>query len=363
MGASVRDCCGGIFVARDGVHLAAVRVERMELAGNILIPTVDLLGVKSLRASSCVELLEALNQAGVILAQTMGDACGAIGIAGFGPFYTLDPKYIGQELSVSKYGRLRPNPWNGLSDVSLPEIVSQGYSEVAISAPPCVVRSDVEAGAIGEAWYRGAAPDDVTAYLMLTEGIGGAFARGLTPLGGALHSEVGLVPVSKKPGDVLSTIKGYKGREWNVGLCANTSSLLARARKLGHEKRLGRELTTAELLGIEDDRLWSVWSNYIAQVCIICTVILPPRWIILAGPLMARPRSLHGVRGEFNRLWERRSRAPAFNYPAFEKSDFISLATSTKQRALMPEVAGAIYAAASHMSLGQLSEYRKERRP
>lgn len=344
------DSCGGIFVARDGVHFAAVKLKRMDRVDGLLMPTVDLLGAKSLAASSSGQLPRLLHDAGAILAAKMGASCGAIGIAGFGPFDTLDRRLI----ETSGYGRLRPNPWHDLSEKSLPEIVSSGYRRITGKAPPCVVRSDVEAGAIGEAWIRGASADDVTAFLMLTEGIGGGFARGLTPLGGALHSEVGLVPVSKEPDDVLSAVEGYSGREWNLGLCANTSSLIVRARKLGYEESLGRELTADDLLGIDDERLWSAWHSYIAQVCITCTVILPPRWIILSGPLTKRPAALEGVRTEFRRQWKRLAPAPTFDYPELRDADFISLATAPPEQAVMPEVAGAIYASACHMCLGEV---------
>lgn len=353
------DSCGGIFVARDRVHLAAVKIERMDRIDGLLVPTVKLIGAKSMAVSESEELPRRLNDAGAILAQKMGAACGAIGIAGFGPFYTLDRRFIEHDYQTSGYGRLRPSPWHGLSNRSLPEIVSLGYRRTAAKAPPCVMRSDVEAGAIGEAWFRDAYAEDITAYLMLTENIGGAFARGLTPLGGALHSEVGLVPVSKEPDDVLSDIEGYSGREWNLGLCANTSSLIVRARKLGYEKSLGRELTADDLLGIDDERIWSAWHSYIAQVCITCTVILPPRWIILSGPLTKRPAALGCVRTEFTRQWDRLALAPTFDYPALRNEDFISLATAPPEQSVMPEVAGAVYAAACHMCLGNV--IKKER--
>lgn len=284
-----------------------------------------------------------LAEAGSWLASAYPGVAG-IGIAGYGPFLSLDPLDVLPEWAEDgddPYGRLHPRrasaPFAGMS---LPRFVVNAFAAVDRDIPPILVETDAGAAALGEAWLAGVGSRElntVTAAVMLTEGVGAGFASGLSIIRGGHHPEIGLIDVPMFAGDALEDSEIYAGIS-DVGRLACESAMLERARLLGYEVE-----AIEDVFALEDSGLWPMWAKYVARVCLAIVVVLSPTRIALTGPLTAGYRCLQAVQKEFETLWQERSGAPLLQYAALEETDFIAFAR--RQGELDAELAGAVLVA------------------
>lgn len=122
-----------------------------------------------------------------LLAFAGGVQVSAIGIAGFGPI-VVDPGAV-------NYGEVLATPKPGWAGANLRRTLSHRLSA------PAAVDTDVNAAALAEQ-HHGAGRDCASvAYVTVGTGIGAGLARDGRTLTGALHPEMGHVPVLRVAGD------------------------------------------------------------------------------------------------------------------------------------------------------------------
>lgn len=114
-------------------------------------------------------------------------ALAAVGLAAFGPV-VLDP-------CAANYGQLLPTPKPGWSGANL-RAAFAGLWNV-----PVAIDTDVNAAALAEQALGSGRGCQTIAYVTVGTGIGAGLASGGTTLKGALHPEIGHVPVRRVAGD------------------------------------------------------------------------------------------------------------------------------------------------------------------
>lgn len=308
----------GAFVERERIRTVIVKHVGDDGTNGRDRPRVDIVDSAPFFGSG----LSVMTDAATWIASQQVEISG-IGIGAYGPFLSLDPRDAEPNYESGNYGQLHPNtsalPYRG---VSLPKVFSQPFRNSGGTVPPILVETDASAGAIGEAWLAGISRNDrrsVTAYLMLTDGVGGGYSVGLNVIRGGHHSELGLIDVAMFADDPLARSDMFAGLS-DLGRLASASMMLERARWAGHEVS-----SIEDTYKVRDPAVWGVWSRYVAKACLVCTAVLSPQKIILGGPMTQGYRVLHGVQASFNDLWHARYGGPVFEYSGLEAVDFIDL--------------------------------------
>lgn len=332
-------CVAGLFIERHRVRLATAVYTGDAADGPAGIePVLNPTGRKEFgyQGEYATDGTTFLTAIGRHLAKLTGGIDG-LGIASYGPFDNLKRD---EKLGIEGYGRIAATPRadSPFCGLDLPAIFKAAFEATEVAAPPMAVHTDASAGALGEAVFRKLHGDDVVVYLMLTEGIGGGYVTGRSIGSGALHPEMGLIEVTSALDDPLLRGRSPYRHERTLGKLAGTAAMLDRARACGLD---GRELK--QILRATDRGLWPVWSRYVAQLCLTCTVMLAPKVIVLGGPLAQGHRALHMVRQEFESLWRDRSSGPIPVYDALDKGSYISAPSEGR---LGPELVGALHLAA-----------------
>lgn len=208
--------------------------------------------------------LEALTA--FIASVTPAQPLAAIGIAAFGPL-------VCDELSPD-YGRVLRTPkanWSG----------SNFRAELASRfAVPVLIDTDVNAAARAE-WQCGAGQGvRCLAYVTVGTGIGGGLIVNGRPLHGALHPEIGHMPLTRRDGDDVQSVCPFH-QNCAEGLIAGP----AIARRLGINRTLSNEPIIFDLV-----------AGYLGELAASLVLCWSPERIIWGGGVMATPGLLERLR-------------------------------------------------------------------
>jgi fructokinase len=198
----------------------------------------------------------------------------AIGIGAFGP---VDPNP-----ASPTYGYITSTPKLAWQQTDL-----RGAIVRALDVP-VGFDTDVNVAAIGE--HRWGAAQDVQSSLYITvgTGIGGGVLVGGKPLHGALHPEIGHMPVRRDPvEDPFPGICPFHG-DCLEGLAAGPA--------VG-----ARWQAPAQTLPPEHPA-WPLEARYLALGLVSCIYALSPERIILGGGIMQQPHLFPLIRAEVQRL-------------------------------------------------------------
>ena len=153
---------------------------------------------------------------------------------------------------------------------------------------PCAIDTDVNAAALAECRLGAARGCENAVYVTVGTGVGAGICVGGKPVHGLMHPEAGHMLLKPHPLDPLPQ-----------GICPyHESCLEGLASGPAIAKRAG---TGAENLP-EDDPVFTLESNYLAQMCVNLIMILSPEKIILGGGVLGNPHLLDLVRKETVRL-------------------------------------------------------------
>lgn len=238
-----------------------------------LLASIELGGTKAL-AAVATDPLAPLMRTRV---PTTDPASTLDAIAGF---FTLASEQYGRPaaLGIASFGpidiRADSSDWGRIGTTTKPGWEGANPAEYLGERLGCLVTldTDVNAAALAEArWGAGRGLDDI-AYLTIGTGVGGGLIVAGRPVHGALHPEVGHVPLRRHPND------DYRGRCSFHGDCAEG---LASGPAI--VERYGKPL---DELG-RDHPFRAILADYLGQVCAILVLVTSPRRIVIGGGVMA----------------------------------------------------------------------------
>lgn len=196
-------------------------------------------------------------------------------VTGYGPFNFRD----GSQSTLGSIREAADPPFNGRPIVSL---VADYIGEHHAKKPKIELITDVAAMATDEYWRtshsRKPEHPHVVCAMIIGTGIGGAFVQkpGLI-LGQNYHSEIGHVPVSRIPDDPLE-YSGCRFHKTCVSAFASFEALGWRARAMGVE--------VDDIFDTDNDLLWKIEANYVAQLCMTAVLTVAPTRIALGGSIV-----------------------------------------------------------------------------
>ncbi|WGM40055.1 ROK family protein [Caulobacter sp. NIBR1757] len=180
----------------------------------------------------------------------------AIGIASFGPI-RIDPAApdYGAMLATSKPG------WSGFNLVA----ALKPHFDV-----PIAIDTDVGAAALAEQAMGAGQGARAVAYVTIGTGIGGGLAQDGVTLKGALHPEIGHLPVRRVPGDDIASRCPFHA-SCAEGLAAGPA--------------VGARLAPGERLADRPD-VAALVTDYLGQLCASLVMAWSPDRIVLGGGVM-----------------------------------------------------------------------------
>lgn len=201
------------------------------------------------------------------------DVIAAVGLASFGPVIV--------DRSSADVGRILATPKVGWTGFNLANALSQ-----ALDAP-VAIDTDVSAAAIAEQAIGAGRGCASVAYVTVGTGIGGGLAVNGVTIQGALHPEVGHLPLRRAPGDdFISTCPFHP----------NCAEGLIAGPAVG-QRLAGRALEDAP-------EVRDALSDYLGQICSMLLLAWSPQRIVLGGGVMHIPDLLGpieaGMRAELN---------------------------------------------------------------
>lgn len=187
-----------------------------------------------------------------------GAKVAGIGIASFGPVI-VDPASpnVGQMLATTKAGWTGFNLMRALSD--------------RLEAP-ARIDTDVSVAAVAEQALGAGRGLHSVAYVTVGTGIGGGLAIDGRTLKGALHPEIGHIPMRRAEGDDLVSVCGFHP-SCVEGLSAGPAVSLRLA---------GRTLADAP-------EVRAMVCDYLGQLCATLLLTWSPQRIVLGGGVMSTP--------------------------------------------------------------------------
>lgn len=256
----------------------------------------------------------------------------AVAISAPGPFVSLN-----HESRTKDYGTVHPKVGHpALSELNLPEVFRKAFERHDEGRHRLLhidVYTDAQACAIGEAVSRDLPGSQTLAFILVTEGIGLGIVRGREPIGSALHSEFGMMPVRWDSEDPLRPPKEDK----DARLYDKSLSQLAENQSLARRK----------------DRALELRAYYLAQGCLSCAVMVAPHQIVL-GADVAGGNLAEETRDHFKKFLKARKLGdqPVFEFEEINGEDYISMSKEIENvRGIPPlHVTGALglcHAAAS----------------
>lgn len=211
-----------------------------------------------------------------------------LGVACYGPFKSLDldDRRLAQDGMKSGYGTISETshfaPFAGwdLFSIFNDEFKRHGCE------PEISIQTDVGASALAEWIYRsdyadennGQSENHTVAYLNFTEGVGGAVVSNGKILNGALHPEMGQIPVKIHEVDAKTGFEGVcpHHKDCLEGL-TSTRALAA---------RLNSNVRLQDLVAKPDHPIWEIQAWYMAQLCTSVTLLLAPSVIVVGGKIL-----------------------------------------------------------------------------
>ncbi|MEM9623809.1 MAG: ROK family protein [Pseudomonadota bacterium] len=184
-------------------------------------------------------------------------------------------------LGVASFGPLCVNPQDAAYGTLLdtPKLAWQGVdlrAGLAISGMPIVLHTDVVAAALAEFQVAGEPAPPVMVYVTVGTGIGAAVLVNGKPLPGPGHAEFGHLYVQRHPVD-----DGFAGSCPYHGDCLEgLASAPALAARCG--------VSQAAVATIQDEQVWQIEAEYLAQACVNLLRTLAPARIVLGGGVMQR---------------------------------------------------------------------------
>lgn len=191
-----------------------------------------------------------------VAAAAPGRRVAGVGIAAFGP--------VDVEPTSPTYGRVLETNKPGWTDFDLAPALARAFDA------PVAIDTDVNAAALAEQALGAGRGLHAVAYVTVGTGIGGGLAVAGTTLRGALHPEIGHLPLRRSPGDDLPSVCGFHAG-CAEGLAAGPA---VRARLKG------RELAEAP-------EVQAMIVDYLGQLCAQLLLVWSPHRIVLGGGVMA----------------------------------------------------------------------------
>lgn len=206
-----------------------------------------------------------------------------IAVSSPGPFYSLD-----HMRKPKGYGVINAEVANTpLKGLNLPDQIRRAYEKISDFDSNDLhidVYTDAEACAIGEAVKRNTGRDSTLVFILVTEGIGLGIVRGRTPLGSALHSEFGMLPVRWDSKDSLRPNADDPKIRESLRLYSKSISQLADNEAIRTRKRIfSRDNNGQNLDAITLENLYNLRAYYLSQGCMACTVMLGPQMIVIGA--------------------------------------------------------------------------------
>lgn len=193
---------------------------------------------------------------GEAIAGLVGDNdLAAIGIASFGPV-RIDP-------TAADYGAMLATPKPGWSGFNLVAALQR-------FAVPIVIDTDVNAAALAEQAKGAGVGARAVAYVTVGTGIGGGLALDGATLKGALHPEIGHLPVRRLSGDDIASRCPFHA-SCVEGLAAGPA--------------VGARLAAGERLADRPD-VAAIITDYLGQLCASLVMAWSPDRIVLGGGVL-----------------------------------------------------------------------------
>ncbi len=197
------------------------------------------------------------------------DNIAGIGVAAFGPI-CVDP-------SSDDYGVVGRTPKPGWCGTNLYRALTD-----ALDAP-VMVDTDVNAAALAERLSGAGKGLKSLAYVTVGTGIGAGLATAEGTLKGALHPEMGHVPLRRAEGDHFESVCPFHA-DCVEGLASGT----AIAARLGANTTLGTSPETLNLI-----------ARYFAQLAFTITLAWSPHAIVIGGGVLNTVGLLDAIRTHF----------------------------------------------------------------
>ncbi|GGR02868.1 ROK family protein [Kitasatospora griseola] len=195
----------------------------------------------------------------------------AVGVASFGPL-ELRP-------NLPTYGFTTDTPKPGWVDV---DVLGSLARELKV---PIGIDTDVNGAALGEGRWGAARGLDTYVYLTVGTGIGGGAIIGGRPVRGLVHTEMGHVAVSRRPGDDFPGNCPFHG-DCLEGMAGGTAVA----------DRWGRP--AEQLTGDELHRAVELEAGYLAEGLRSIVYCTAPERIVIGGGMSVLPGLLPAVRAE-----------------------------------------------------------------
>jgi fructokinase len=193
----------------------------------------------------------------------------SIGIASFGP--------IGLDRKRSDYGRFLSTPKPGYSHADLLGPLQRAFPDTAL-----ILDTDVNGAALGEQKWGAGQGLETFAYVTIGTGIGIGAIVGDQPVHGLLHPEAGHILVRRDPDrDPFKGVCPFHG-DCLEGLASGP----AVAARVG---RRGEDIA-------DDDPVWALVGDYLAQLFYNLILTLSPRRIIVGGGIGLKPAVLNAAK-------------------------------------------------------------------
>jgi predicted NBD/HSP70 family sugar kinase len=184
-----------------------------------------------------------------------------------------------------------------------------------------ILENDTTTAALGEHGFQTKAINDRRdfAYIRVGRGVNAAMLVNGRPFHGALHPEMGHIAVRRHERDTLDICESK---------CTFHSTCL--------EGLVSSQAIEHRLNRLSDhDLVWEIVAYYLAQLCLMLTLVFAPPHIVIGGSLLReRPRLLEQVREAFIDL-----HCDYPRYPPFTNGDYIYIRPSQGQE--LASLAGA----------------------
>lgn len=303
---------GGLFIGRNGAKLVlGCATDNMNSVKPMYQQHVEWrLDELSFNAVAQLSELIALTRQHNFKLRSLAVSC-------YGPFRSLVTGEIERELSKGPLGGIK-----------LKEFLQEnlGIKNGDMTGPILSFCTDVNAYALGETVVRKSSKEELTGFVVVTEGVGFGAVHGGKSLPSAHHPEIGLLPLRIKPGDPLRPHKDNMTNSMSLEDLASNGAMRARA-----EKSFNRLYKSNDALqSCRNPEFWDTRAYYLAQACLSIVSVNPLHKIYIAADVDPLGNLLERVRINFNDLIDERLKTsnPVPRYAEILLENFISESAS-----------------------------------